>query len=65
MSRLVDSHVHLDDDAFAGDRGAVIERARTSGMTIRYMTPQQLDATVKTDLQYWSKVIRDANIKAD
>jgi len=44
---------------------AVIERARTSGMTIRYMTPQQLDATVKTDLQYWSKVIRDANIKAD
>jgi tripartite-type tricarboxylate transporter receptor subunit TctC len=44
---------------------AVIERARTSGMTIRYMNPQQLDATVRTDLQYWSKVIREANIKAD
>ena len=28
---------------------AVIERARTSGMTIRYMPPQQLDATVRTD----------------
>jgi tripartite-type tricarboxylate transporter receptor subunit TctC len=44
---------------------AVIERARTNGMTIRYMTPQQLDATVRHDLAYWSKVIRDANIKAD
>ena len=44
---------------------AVMERARTSGMTIRYMPPAQLDATVRTDLQYWSKVIREANIKAD
>jgi tripartite-type tricarboxylate transporter receptor subunit TctC len=44
---------------------AVIERARTTGMEIRFMTPPELDATVKADLQYWSKVIRDANIKAD
>jgi tripartite-type tricarboxylate transporter receptor subunit TctC len=44
---------------------AVIERALTSGMTLRYQTPQQLDATVRTDLQYWSKVIREAGIKAD
>jgi tripartite-type tricarboxylate transporter receptor subunit TctC len=44
---------------------AVVERARTSGMTIRYMPPAQLDATVRADLQYWSKVIREANIKAD
>jgi tripartite-type tricarboxylate transporter receptor subunit TctC len=44
---------------------AVIERARTTGMEIRFMGPAELDATVKTDLQYWSKVIRDANIKAD
>jgi tripartite-type tricarboxylate transporter receptor subunit TctC len=44
---------------------AVVERARTTGMTIRYMPPPQLDATVKSDLAYWSKVIRDAKIQAD
>ncbi|HUP98567.1 MAG TPA: hypothetical protein VM073_11525, partial [Usitatibacter sp.] len=44
---------------------AVIERARTTGMEIRYQSPAELDATVKSDLQYWSKVIREANIKAD
>ena len=44
---------------------AVVERARTTGMTIRYMPPAQLDATVKSDLAYWSKVIRDAKIQAD
>ena len=44
---------------------AVIERARTTGMEIRYQTPAELDATVKADLQYWSKVIKDAGIKAD
>jgi tripartite-type tricarboxylate transporter receptor subunit TctC len=43
----------------------VIERARTTGMEIRFQQPAELDATVKADLQYWSKVIRDANIKAD
>jgi tripartite-type tricarboxylate transporter receptor subunit TctC len=44
---------------------AVIERARTTGMHIRYQSPSELDATVKADLQYWSKVIRDARIRAD
>ena len=44
---------------------AVLERARTTGMAIRFMTPSELDATVKTDLAYWSKVIRDAKIQAD
>jgi len=43
----------------------VMERARTTGMAIRYMPPPELDATVKADLQYWSKVIRDAKITAD
>lgn len=40
-------------------------RARTTGMEIGFMAPAELDATVKTDLQYGSKVIRDANIRAD
>ena len=44
---------------------AVMERARTTGMAIRYMPPPELDATVKADLAYWSKVIRDAKIQAD
>ena len=44
---------------------AVVERARTTGMATRFMPPAELDATVKADLQYWSKVIRDAGIKAD
>ena len=44
---------------------AVVERARTTGMAIRFMPPAELDATVKSDLAYWSKVIRDAKIQAD
>jgi tripartite-type tricarboxylate transporter receptor subunit TctC len=44
---------------------AVVERARTTGMAIRFMAPAELDATVKADLQYWSRVIRDARITAD
>jgi tripartite-type tricarboxylate transporter receptor subunit TctC len=43
----------------------VVERARATGMAIRYMSRRKLDATVKTDLEYWSKVIRDAKITAD
>jgi tripartite-type tricarboxylate transporter receptor subunit TctC len=43
----------------------VMERARTTGMAIRFMPPPELDATVKADIQYWSKVIRDAKIAAD
>jgi tripartite-type tricarboxylate transporter receptor subunit TctC len=39
--------------------------AANSGIEARYMTPAQLDQVVKTDLDYWSKVIRNAGIKAD
>jgi len=43
----------------------VAEKTRATGMTMRYLTPTELDAVVKTDLAYWSKVITDAKIKAD
>jgi TatD DNase family protein len=33
MHSLVDTHVHLDDSSFDGDREAVITRARTAGVT--------------------------------
>jgi tripartite-type tricarboxylate transporter receptor subunit TctC len=41
------------------------EKIRVTGMTMRYLAPADLDAVVKTDLAYWSKVITDAKIKAD
>ena len=43
----------------------VVERARATGMAIRFMPPAELDATVKADLAYWSNVIRNARISAD
>jgi tripartite-type tricarboxylate transporter receptor subunit TctC len=44
---------------------AVIERARATGMTIRFMTPAELDAKVRSDLDYWAPIIRNARITAD
>ena len=41
------------------------EKIRGTGMTMRYLTPGELDAVVRADLAYWSKVITDAKIKAD
>jgi tripartite-type tricarboxylate transporter receptor subunit TctC len=43
----------------------VIERARATGMAIRFQSPTDLDETVKTDLKYWSAVIKGAHITAD
>jgi TatD DNase family protein len=50
--RLVDSHCHLDDKQFAGDREAVIERARAAG--VEYLMaigtgdgPQDLETAIR------------------
>jgi tripartite-type tricarboxylate transporter receptor subunit TctC len=43
----------------------VIKAADTSGVEIRYQNATQLDATVRTDLAYWSKVIKAANITVE
>jgi len=32
---------------------------------LRYMNPTQFDATIRKDIQYWSKVIKTANITVD
>jgi tripartite-type tricarboxylate transporter receptor subunit TctC len=44
---------------------SVRKSAETAGVEIRYMPPAQLDALVRKDIQYWSKVIKTANIRAD
>ena len=44
---------------------SVRKSAETAGVEIRYMPPAQLDALVRKDIQYWSNVIKTANIRAD
>jgi tripartite-type tricarboxylate transporter receptor subunit TctC len=39
--------------------------AEAAGVEIRYMTPSQLDSVVRKDIDYWSKVIKTSNIRAD
>jgi tripartite-type tricarboxylate transporter receptor subunit TctC len=43
----------------------VRKTADTAGVEIRYMTPVQLDRVVRDDIQYWSKVIKNRNIRPD
>lgn len=43
----------------------VRKSAETAGVEIRYMPPAQLDTVVRKDIQYWSNVIKTANIRAD
>jgi tripartite-type tricarboxylate transporter receptor subunit TctC len=47
------------------DTEDIRKAAANSGIEARYMPPAQLDQVVKSDLDYWSKVIRAANITAD
>ena len=49
----------------AMESAAVRKSAETAGVEIRYMPPAQLDAVVRKDIQYWSNVIKTANIRAD
>jgi len=42
-----------------------VKSAATAGMEIRYMTPAQLDAQVRRDINYWQPVIRNARITID
>lgn len=50
---------------FAMESPNVRKSAETAGVEIRYMSPTQLDAVVRKDIQYWSNVIKTANIRAD
>jgi tripartite-type tricarboxylate transporter receptor subunit TctC len=43
----------------------VRKAADAAGVEIRYMTPPQLDAVVRKDIDYWSGVIKAAHIRAD
>jgi len=49
----------------AMDSPQVRKSAETAGVEIRYMTPPQLDSVVRKDIEYWSKVIKTANIRVD
>lgn len=44
---------------------SVRKSAEAAGVEIRYMPPAELDATVRKDILYWSKVIKTANIRAE
>ena len=41
------------------------KRAETLGIEPRYLGPDALAALVKKDTEYWGKVIKSRNIKAD
>jgi tripartite-type tricarboxylate transporter receptor subunit TctC len=54
-------------DALAGslDSAEVRSRAAQGGVTARPMPSAELGRTVVADTEYWSKVIKAANIRAD
>ena len=47
------------------DTEEIRKATSNSGIEARYMPPAELDQVVRTDLEYWSKVIREAKISAD
>ena len=62
-----DDVVRKLSDALAGglDSPEVRNRAAQAGVTARPMGPAELGRTVAADTEYWSKVIKAANIRAD
>ena len=40
-------------------------RANTAGIELRYLPPDQLDAMVKSETEFWTKTIKSAGITAD
>ena len=40
-------------------------RANTAGIELRYLPPEQLDAMVKSETEFWTKTIKSAGITAD
>jgi tripartite-type tricarboxylate transporter receptor subunit TctC len=44
---------------------AVRRSAEIAGLEVRYMPPAQLDTVVRSDIQYWSKVIKSRNIHVE
>jgi tripartite-type tricarboxylate transporter receptor subunit TctC len=47
------------------EQADVKTRAAAAGVELRYLPPDALDALVKRETEYWSKVIKTAGITAD
>jgi tripartite-type tricarboxylate transporter receptor subunit TctC len=58
-------------DKLAGETRRILrdpanqERFATLGLDIIASTPEEFDAAIKSEIQRWAKVVKEANIKAD
>jgi tripartite-type tricarboxylate transporter receptor subunit TctC len=43
----------------------VIEKMASLGLEPNPITPDQFDATIKEDIERWTKLVKSANIKLD
>jgi tripartite-type tricarboxylate transporter receptor subunit TctC len=43
----------------------VIEKMAALGLEPNAITPDQFDATIKEDIERWTKLVKSANIKLD